>query len=83
MPKWPAACRRKTGGDENPRTDHRFVATRLEIAAPDREGQRRAQAIMAMPQNVAAAARIGWRSADRMWRLRAIWRPISTIIPSA
>lgn len=46
-----------------------LVATRLEIAAPDREGQRRALAIMAMPQNVAAAARIGWRSADRMWRL--------------
>lgn len=46
-----------------------LVATRLEIAAPDREGQRRAFAIMAMPQNVAAAARIGWRSADRMWRL--------------
>lgn len=46
-----------------------LVATRLEIAAPDREGQRRAIAIMAMPQNMAAAARIGWRSADRMWRL--------------
>ena len=46
-----------------------LVTTRLEIAAPDREGQRRALAIMAMPQNVAAAARIGWRSADRMWRL--------------
>lgn len=46
-----------------------LVATRLEIAAPDREGQRRALAIMALPQNVAAAARIGWRSADRMWRL--------------
>ena len=46
-----------------------LVATRLEIAAPDREGQRRAIAIMAMPQNVAAATRIGWRSADRMWRL--------------
>jgi ubiquinone biosynthesis protein COQ9 len=38
-------------------------------AAPDREGQRRALAIMAMPQNIAATARIGWRSADRMWRL--------------
>lgn len=46
-----------------------LVATRLEIAAPDREGQRRALAIMAMPQNLAATARIGWRSADRMWRL--------------
>jgi ubiquinone biosynthesis protein COQ9 len=46
-----------------------LVATRLDIAAPDREGQRRALAIMAMPQNIPAAARIGWRSADRMWRL--------------
>jgi ubiquinone biosynthesis protein COQ9 len=46
-----------------------LVATRLEIAAPDNEGQRRALAIMAMPQNLVSAARIGWRSADRMWRL--------------
>jgi ubiquinone biosynthesis protein COQ9 len=46
-----------------------LVATRLEIMAPDREGLRRAQAIMAMPQNLLAASRIGWRSADRMWRL--------------
>lgn len=46
-----------------------LVATRLEIMAPDREGLRRAQAIMAMPQNLAQASRIGWRSADRMWRL--------------
>ena len=46
-----------------------LVTTRLEIAASDREGQRRSLAIMAMPQNIAAAARIGWRSADRMWRL--------------
>jgi ubiquinone biosynthesis protein COQ9 len=46
-----------------------LITTRLEIAAPDREGQRRALAIMAMPQNLVAAARIGWRSADRMWWL--------------
>jgi ubiquinone biosynthesis protein COQ9 len=46
-----------------------LIATRLEIAAPDKEGQRRALAIMAMPQNIPAATRIGWRSADRMWRL--------------
>lgn len=43
--------------------------TRLQIAAPDKEGQRRAIAVLAMPQNIAAATRIGWRSADRMWRL--------------
>lgn len=46
-----------------------LIATRLQIMAADREGLRRAQAIMAMPQNLGAASRIGWRSADRMWRL--------------
>ncbi len=46
-----------------------LLATRLEIMAPDRESLRRALAIMAMPQNVAKAAKMGWRSADRMWRL--------------
>jgi ubiquinone biosynthesis protein COQ9 len=46
-----------------------LIATRLEITAPDKEGQRRALAIMAMPQNIPSATRIGWRTADRMWRL--------------
>jgi ubiquinone biosynthesis protein COQ9 len=46
-----------------------LVATRLDIMAPDREALRRALAIMAMPGNVLAAAKMGWRSADRMWRL--------------
>jgi ubiquinone biosynthesis protein COQ9 len=46
-----------------------LVDTRLEIAAPVKEAQRRALAIMAMPQNLLATSRIGWRSADAMWRL--------------
>ncbi len=46
-----------------------LLATRMEIMAPDREALRRAMAIMAMPQNLAKATKIGWRSADRMWRL--------------
>lgn len=46
-----------------------LVWTRLEIMAPARESVRRAMAILAMPQNLALAARIGWRSADLMWRL--------------
>lgn len=46
-----------------------LLATRLEIMAPDRESLRRALAIMAMPQNLPKAAKVGWRSADRMWRL--------------
>lgn len=47
----------------------RLIETRLDITAPDIEGQRRAAAIMAQPQNLARTARIGWRSADKMWRL--------------
>jgi ubiquinone biosynthesis protein COQ9 len=46
-----------------------LLATRLDIMAPDRESLRRAMAIMAMPQNLLRSAKIGWRSADRMWRL--------------
>jgi ubiquinone biosynthesis protein COQ9 len=46
-----------------------LLATRMEIMAPNREALRRAMAIMAMPQNLAKATKIGWRSADRMWRL--------------
>ncbi len=46
-----------------------LLATRLEIMAPDRESLRRALAIMAMPTNLTRAAKMGWRSADHMWRL--------------
>jgi ubiquinone biosynthesis protein COQ9 len=46
-----------------------LVEARLEIAAPNREALRRAIAILAMPKNAARAARLGWRSADVMWRL--------------
>ena len=46
-----------------------LLSTRLDIMAPDRESLRRAMAIMAMPQNLVRSAKIGWRSADRMWRL--------------
>lgn len=45
-----------------------LVETRLEIAAPNREALRRALAILALPQNALRAARLGWRSADVMWR---------------
>lgn len=47
----------------------RLVETRLELVAANREALRRAVAILAMPQNLAHAARLGWRSADVMWRL--------------
>lgn len=46
-----------------------LVEFRLEHVAPLREALRRALAIQAMPQNVAATLKLGWQSADTMWRL--------------
>lgn len=45
-----------------------LVEARLDIVAGDRESLRRALAILVMPQNLAKAAKLGWRSADVMWR---------------
>lgn len=44
------------------------IRTRLEQAAPHREAVRRATAILAQPQHAARAARLGWRTADSIWR---------------
>lgn len=44
-----------------------LVEARLAAIAPDRESLRRALAILAMPQNLTRAARLGWRTSDRMW----------------
>ena len=46
-----------------------LVWKRLEIMGPAREAVRRGLAILAMPQNIALALRISWRSADLMWRI--------------
>lgn len=46
-----------------------LILFRLEAAAPHREALRRALAVLAMPQNALEAARLAWRSADRIWRL--------------
>jgi ubiquinone biosynthesis protein COQ9 len=46
-----------------------LVWRRLEIMGPAREAMRRALAVLAMPQNVPLALRIGWRTADLMWRI--------------
>jgi ubiquinone biosynthesis protein COQ9 len=46
-----------------------LVWTRLEIMADAREAVRSGLSILAMPQNVPLGLRIGWRSADLMWRL--------------
>ncbi|NLR72211.1 COQ9 family protein [Novosphingobium sp. ERN07] len=47
----------------------RLVQFRLDALVGKEEALRRALAIMAMPQNVPAATRLGWSSADAMWRL--------------
>ncbi|MBY0343161.1 MAG: COQ9 family protein, partial [Sphingomonadales bacterium] len=46
-----------------------LVAFRLEAVAHIDEAVRRALAVMAQPQNVATALKLGWHSADIMWRL--------------
>ena len=46
-----------------------LVWRRLEIMGPAREAVRRGLAILAMPQNIALALRISWRTADLMWRI--------------
>lgn len=47
----------------------RLVMARLDAVAGREEALTRALAIMAMPRNLAASAKLGWRSADAMWRL--------------
>ncbi|MEP2103370.1 MAG: COQ9 family protein [Parasphingorhabdus sp.] len=46
-----------------------LVIARLEALEADREGLRRALAILAAPPNLRTAAKLGWRAADKMWRL--------------
>ena len=46
-----------------------LVEARLAAAEPDREALRRALAVLAMPQNLGEAARLGWRTVDLIWRL--------------
>jgi ubiquinone biosynthesis protein COQ9 len=45
-----------------------LVEARLANVAPNREALRRALTILAMPQNLRLAGRLGWRAADVMWR---------------
>ena len=47
----------------------RLVTFRLDAIAGCEEALRRALAIMAMPQNATRSLRLGWASADAMWRL--------------
>lgn len=46
-----------------------LVEARLAAVVDNRESLRRAMAILAMPQNVVRAGKLGWRSVDTMWRL--------------
>lgn len=46
-----------------------LILFRLEAVTPHREALRRALAMLAMPRNALEAARLAWRSADRIWRL--------------
>lgn len=46
-----------------------LIWSRLDISLPQREAVRRALALLALPTNVPWATRIGWRTADTMWRL--------------
>lgn len=46
-----------------------LVETRIDLFVPDREALRRALALLALPGHVALGVRLGWRSADAMWRL--------------
>ncbi|MDB5723594.1 MAG: hypothetical protein JWQ16_348 [Novosphingobium sp.] len=48
---------------------HRLVQFRIDAVTGREEALRRALAILAMPRNLARAARLGWSSADLMWRL--------------
>ena len=46
-----------------------LVQFRLDAVAGQEEALRRGLAIMSMPQNAARAVKLGWNSADVMWRL--------------
>ena len=46
-----------------------IIWKRLEIMEPAREAVRRALSILAMPQNVPTGLKMGWRTADAMWRI--------------
>jgi len=45
-----------------------LIEARLDATSADRESLRRAVAILALPQNLAKATRLGWRTVDTIWR---------------
>ncbi len=63
---WPAERLTELKIRERIRT---LVQFRLDYVTPQQEALARALAIMAMPQNAPQALKLGWSSADLMWRL--------------
>ena len=63
---WPAEKLGQLKVRERIRT---LVQFRLDYVTPQQEALVRALAIMAMPQNAPQALKLGWNSADLMWRL--------------
>lgn len=64
--EWPAERLAQLKIRERIRT---LVQFRLDYVTPQQEALARALALMAMPQNAAQALKLGWHSADLMWRL--------------
>jgi ubiquinone biosynthesis protein COQ9 len=46
-----------------------LILFRLELIDPNKEALRRALAILALPRSLLLAGRLGWRTADRIWRI--------------
>jgi ubiquinone biosynthesis protein COQ9 len=63
---WPAERLAELKIRERIRT---LVQFRLDYVTPQQEALARALAIMALPQNAPQALKLGWHSADLMWRL--------------
>lgn len=64
--EWPAEKLAELKIRERIRT---LVAFRLQAVADIDEAVRRALSVMAMPQHASRALKLGWASADKMWRL--------------
>ena len=64
--EWPAERLAQLKIRERIRT---LVQFRLDYVTPQQEALARALAIMAMPQNAPQALKLGWHSADLLWRL--------------
>jgi ubiquinone biosynthesis protein COQ9 len=46
-----------------------LVLARLDLVRPHKQAVRSALAILALPRNLTTAAKLGWRTADALWRI--------------